>query len=97
MPVREILDLMRMRRALSVALVGWVLMAPSVDCARRGLENDTPLSQWENVGSFLSASNCEQYRVTVVAAEKSEPANAYVDRYVHSICMPADDPRLRKE
>lgn len=88
---------MELRRALSMALVGWVLMAPSIDCARRGLENDTPLSEWEQMGKFLSASNCEQYRATVVEAEKSERGNAYVDRYAHSVCVPADDPRLRKQ
>jgi hypothetical protein len=92
---------MRQRRAFSIALavvlVGWVLMAPSIDCARRGLENDTPLSEWEAMGKFLSASNCEQYRATVVEAEKNERGNAYVDRYTHSVCVPADDPRLKKE
>jgi hypothetical protein len=83
--------------ALAVTLVGWVLMAPSVDCARRGLESATPLSEWEAMGSFLSASNCEQYRATVVETEKNERGNAYVDRYAHSVCVPADDPRLKKE
>ena len=83
--------------ALAVALMGWVLMAPSIDCARRGLENDTPLSEWEPMGKFLSASNCEQYRATVVEAEKNERGNAYVDRYAHSVCVPADDPRLKKK
>jgi hypothetical protein len=88
---------MRFRDVAAAALIGWFLMAPSVDCARRGLQGQTPLSQWENVDSFSSQEACENYRSSVIAAEKSDSGNVYVDRYSYSICVPADDPRLKAQ
>jgi hypothetical protein len=88
---------MKFRDIAAVLLAGWLLMAPSVDCARRGLERETPLSQWERVDSFGSQENCENYRATVIAAEKNDSANLYVKRYSYSICVPADDPRLKAQ
>ena len=67
--------LMRFGDTAAVALVGWILMAPSIDCARRGLQRQTPLSEWESVDSFSSQENCENYRATVIAAEKSDSGN----------------------
>ena len=78
-------------------MAGWILMAPSVDCARRGLEKETPLSQWENVSRFDSSQGCERYRATVMEAEKGERGNAYADRYFSSVCVPDNDPRLRHQ
>ncbi len=78
-------------------MAGWILLAPSIDCARRGLEKETPLSEWENVDSFNLAEDCERYRATVVETERNEPGNAYADRYSYSICLSADDPRLKGE
>lgn len=86
---------MRRLPTSTLILAAWFLMAPSVDCARRGLEKETPLSQWENVSRFESAQGCEQYRATVMDAEKSERSNAYADRYFSSVCVPEDDPRLQ--
>jgi hypothetical protein len=84
---------MRCRHTATLAAVmaGWILLAPSIDCARRGLEKETPLSEWENVDSFNLAEDCERYRATVVETERNEPGNAY------SICLSADDPRLKGE
>ncbi|HEY9157729.1 hypothetical protein [Candidatus Binatus sp.] len=81
----------------AVALTGWLLMAPSVDCARDGLQRQTPLSQWERVDSFTSQESCENYRAIVIEAEKSDGGNAYVERYSYSICVQADDPRLKAQ
>ena len=85
---------MKQLPASALLLGAWFLMAPSVDCARRGLEKETPLSQWENVSRFDSSQGCEQYRATVVEAEKGERGNAYVDRYLSAVCVRDDDPRL---
>ena len=77
-------------------IAGWILLAPSIDCARNGLEKETPLSEWETVDSFSSQQTCENYRATVIDTEKAEQANVYADRYSYSICISADDPRLKE-
>lgn len=88
---------MKFGHLAAVALAGWLLMAPSVDCARDGLQRQTPLSDWEQVDSFTSPESCENYRAIVIAAEKSDSGNVYVERYSYSICVQADDPRLKAE
>jgi len=88
---------MKLRDSAAVALIGWILMAPSIDCARRGLQRQTPLSEWEQVDSFSSQESCENYRAVVMAAEKDDRGNVYVERYSYSICVQADDPRLKGE
>ena len=88
---------MRFRDSAAAALIGWVLMAPSIDCARNGLQRQTPVSEWESVDSFSSDEACENYRAVLIAAEKSDSDNASVERYSYSICMPDDDPRLKAQ
>ncbi len=89
--------LMKFGHLAAVALAGWLLMAPSVDCARDGLQRQTPLSDWEQVDSFSSQESCENYRAIVTAAEKSDSGNVSGERYSYSICVQADDPRLKAE
>lgn len=89
--------LMKFRASAALALIGWLLMAPSIDCARRGLQRETPLSEWERVDSFATQENCEGYRATVIEAEKSDSGNVYVERYSYSICVRDDDPRLKAQ
>jgi hypothetical protein len=86
---------MRFRDSAAIVLAGWILMAPSVDCARQGLQRETPLSEWEQVDNFTAQESCENYRSIVIEAEKSDSGNVYVERYSYSICVPADDPRLQ--
>jgi hypothetical protein len=88
---------MRSRDAAAVVLAGWILLAPSIDCARRGLQRETPLSEWEHVDSFSSRESCEDFRATVIDQEKSDSGNVYVERYSYSICVQDDDPRLKGE
>jgi len=82
--------------ALGAVMAGWILIAPTIDCARRGLENETPLSEWEHVDDFNLAEDCESYRVTVVETEKNEPPTASSDRYSYAFCIRDDDPRLKE-
>jgi len=88
---------MRFRDSAGVVLAGWLLMAPTIDCARDGLQSQTPLSEWESVDSFTSQESCENYRSIVIAAEKSDSGIANVERYSYSICVPDDDPRLKAD
>ncbi len=87
---------MRFADSAAVVLIAWILMAPSIDCARDGLQRQTPLTDWESVDSFSSQESCENYREVVIAAEKSDSDNV-VERYSYSICVQADDPRLKGE
>ncbi len=81
----------------AVALAGWILMAPSIDCARKGLQRETPMSEWEQVDSFTSQEACENYRAVVIAAEKDDSGNVYVERYSYSTCVRDDDSRIKGE
>ena len=78
-------------------MIGWILVAPSIDCARRGLQRETPISEWEQVDSFTSQEGCENYRAIVIAAEKNDSDNIYNERYSYSICVRDDDPRIKGE
>jgi hypothetical protein len=89
-------DLMKIGHFIPVVLAGWILIAPSIDCARNGLQRETPLSEWERGDHFSSRESCEDYRSTVIGAEKSDNENIYVERYSYSICLPDDDPRLKE-
>jgi hypothetical protein len=88
---------MRIRDSVAAVLAGWLLMAPTIDCAREGLQRQTPLSEWESVDSFASDESCENYRSIVIAAENSDSGIVNVERYSYSICVPDDDPRLKPQ
>jgi hypothetical protein len=88
---------MKLREGAAIAIAGWILLAPTIDCARRGLERETPLSQWERVDQFQSQKSCEDYRAVVIDAEKSDSKNLFVRRYSYSVCVKDDDPRLNRE
>ena len=90
-------DLMKFGHLAAAILVGWILIAPSIDCARRGLQSETPLSEWERGDHFSSPESCESYRETVIDAEKGDSEKIYVERYSYSICVQEDDPRLKGE
>ena len=85
---------MRFKDSAVAVLVAWILVAPSIDCARQGLQRETPMSEWDQVERFESQENCENYRTAVIAAEKSDSENVYNQRYSYSICVREDDPRL---
>jgi len=86
---------MKFGHLAKLVLIGWILLAPSIDCARRGLQRETPMSEWERVDHFSSQESCDDYRAVVIAAEKGDSGNVYVDRYSYSICVRDDDPRLK--
>jgi len=89
-------DLMKFGTRAAVVLAGWILVAPSIDCAQRGLQRETPVSEWERGDHFASKESCEDYRATVIEAEKNESENVYAERYSYSICVQEDDPRLKE-
>jgi hypothetical protein len=86
----------KLRNISAPLLAGWILLAPSIDCARRGLQRETPLSEWERGDHFSSRESCEDYRATVIETEKSDSGNIYDERYSYAICVEDDDPRLKE-
>src|SRR5260370_16513318 len=82
------------KATLAAVMAGWILIAPSIDCARRGLEKETPLSEWENVDHFNLAEDCENYRATVVETEKNERETVYTAPHPYPPCIPQANPRL---
>ena len=88
---------MKFGHLAAVVLAGWILVAPSIDCARQGLQQETPVSEWEQGDHFSSKESCEDYRGIVIETEKNESGNVYAERYSYSICLPDDDPRLKGE
>jgi hypothetical protein len=86
---------MAFRDWAAVVLAGWILVAPSIDCARRGLQRETPISEWEQLDHFSSQESCESYRQIVIASEKDDSGNVYVERYSYSMCLQDNDPRLK--
>ncbi|MDB5107441.1 MAG: hypothetical protein JWM69_382 [Candidatus Binatus sp.] len=70
-------------------------MVPSVDCARRGMEKETPIREWDNVDQFASQQSCEDFKATVAAAEKGNQASIFSDRYSYATCVSDDDVRLK--
>lgn len=93
----EITDLMRLGHLATAVFAGWILIAPSIDCARRGLQRETPLSEWEHMDTFTTQQGCESYRATVIEAEKADSKNLYNARYAYSLCVRDDDPRIKGE
>lgn len=80
---------------IALVLAGWILVAPSIDCARRGMIKETPLSEWEQMDRFATEPACLEYRATVIATEAPEQGNAYADRYSSAVCIEEGDPRLK--
>ncbi|MGB9382903.1 hypothetical protein [Candidatus Binatus sp.] len=87
---------MKIGNLAGAVVAGWILLAPSIDCARRGLQRETPLSEWERGDHFSSRASCEDYRATVIETEKSDSGNIYDERYSYAICVEDDDPRLKE-
>jgi len=53
---------MNLRHAAALALVGWYLMVPQPDAPGKAPNANAPLSQWNQMGAFDNASNCEKER-----------------------------------
>jgi hypothetical protein len=53
---------MHHRHAAALALVGWYLMVPQPDAPGKAPNANAPLSQWNQMGAFDNASNCEKER-----------------------------------
>jgi hypothetical protein len=103
-----------MKRACITVAVGWYLLIPSPERplgehprAGWGKAVEAPLSQWQQVGAFDSASECQRtldrlWKQAEKALEKPEPDRhlrneqvvAYM-QYGSGRCVASDDPRMK--
>lgn len=65
---------MKLRLQRAIALVGWNLIAPIGEPARPGvLAPNTPLSEWRNLGTFDSSTQCEKALASLRASFEQDP------------------------
>jgi hypothetical protein len=103
---------MKLRHAAALALVGWYLMVPpgtSKDAPDQPLTFDgsAPLSKWKIVGSYDSASGCDDGKKEVpndllqaADRESDEGKKKEFLQWMASLmeaqkCISTDDPRLK--
>jgi hypothetical protein len=91
---------MNPRHAAALALVGWYLMAPAPE------DLSAPISRWDIVTSYDSATACEKQRMsTVDRMQKAiddefahhEPIAGGAQAFAHEQCIATDDPRLKEK
>ena len=101
---------MRLRDAVTLALVGWYLLAPPTYRDPNGSfvsKTSVPLRFWQNIGSYDKASDCEDERKawldmkktespSIFAAESDQVKPSIVGAW-SAICVPSDDSRLREK
>jgi hypothetical protein len=80
---------MKTRHAAALALVGWYLMAPL------SLQTNLPISEWNHIGSYDKATDCEDGRVALAEKNKHDPQKYRL--ILLSECIASDDPRLKEK
>ena len=86
---------MNLRHAAALALVGWYLMVPPLDRQSPDEFNaDAPLGHWQTIGSYDTASECEDTAARLV--KNNEKDSLKHERLLHGSCVASDDPRLAK-
>ena len=90
------------RKALAAVAVGWYLIRPPVSWNNQVLK-DVPMNHWEQVHSFDSAQQCEQYRswlthqqepTTVAPGHDPVPGTVWAEISNLAQCVSADDSRI---
>jgi hypothetical protein len=82
-----------MRQLMRAAvLLGWFLMSPPIDDHYRP-QPERPLKDWQQIGAFDSAKECEDMIQTLwtrVTSVKQNPRFFVLDRVMASRCVPTD-------
>jgi hypothetical protein len=83
---------MNPRHAGPLALVGWYPMAPprTSDVGPLTFDESAPLSKWKAVGSYDSASDCNE-------GKKQEFLQWTASLLEAQQCIASDDPRLKEK
>lgn len=89
---------MRLRRVAAVTLVGWCLIMPPLTQDRQQVDSKAPLSRWDTVGTYLTATGCrsELAKLTTLLAGNIN-LSVIQRRALAGRCMAADDPRLHAD
>lgn len=89
---------MNLRNAVILAFGGWYLMMPVVDPHGAWKPVPLPLSQWDNEGSYDSASQCMDAREHLLNEFKMDGMPKPGLTVMNSLgqCIASDDPRLAK-
>jgi hypothetical protein len=101
------------RHHAAIVFVGWYLIVPPPlmpkYAGQREPDPQAALSQWEQLGEFKDAVECERERTNLenqlldpkMMASESQQRGWYGDyarkRLSYSKCIEADDPRLKSE
>jgi len=88
---------------------GWYLLTPPLDAtAGVAVERDAPLSRWDQSGGYDTATACEtdiRIRTQLLKRHAADETRAdwyrqqqrvLHERYLHALCVAADDPRLNQ-
>ena len=84
---------MKPHHAAALALVWYLLMAPTFRNPQTDfftIDLNAPLSAWDFVSSYYSASDCELAERDLVDTARLYP-NVIA---FYALCVPSDDPRL---
>ncbi len=91
---------MKLRHAAALALAGWYLMMPTppskdsgywgkLRALAFGSPQYAPMSQWQQLGTFDTAKECEAGKTTARAIANS------IIKGDDPVCIATDDPRLK--
>ena len=85
---------MASRHATALTLLGWYLLAPPLDQAKRP-DVDAPLPKWNHLGSYDRASGCEN-EIRQVQKQAKHRDETTRNSVVFLRCIESTDPRLAK-
>jgi hypothetical protein len=102
---------MKPRHAAALALVGWYMLGPPIG-ADNLLKLNSPLSAWEQLGTYDTVRECQEWLTALQKHPFSDAVVRGIQRDSHyttlnpqqykvrlyaSSCVEADDPRLKKK
>jgi hypothetical protein len=99
---------MKRRHTASLALVGWLLMAPPTYPGPNGsfvTKTALPLRLWQNIGSYDQSVDCDDERRALLDLKKTESPSTFAQEPLRvklsiigswsAVCVASDDPRLK--
>lgn len=90
---------MNPRHAAVAALAGWYLMVPMPSRGYDPMTSDsasqTSFSQWEQMGSYDTADECDTGKAKLIKEELQAPASKDDGDWIDAKCIASDDPRLK--
>ena len=91
-------NLMNLRHAAAVVLVGWSLIMPPLSQDRQLVEKNAPLARWDTIGTYDSAAACSHELDKLTAVLAGNISYSVIQRRVLAgKCIAADDPRIHSD